>query len=172
MKRRAWLAGGVALAATATGAVIALGRARSGNADAMNVLWGMVFEQPDGGRFAMAGLRGQPLLLNFWATWCPPCVKEMPLLDRFYRERRAQGWRVVGLAVDTPVPVREYLARLPMSFPIGLAGLGGVELTRMFGNASGALPFTLVIDGGGRVIERHLGALEPDDLDRWSRVLA
>ena len=172
MKRRAWLAAGVAVAAAATGAGIALRRTRGGDAAAVDALWGMGFEQPDGGRLAMAGMRGRPLLLNFWATWCPPCVKEMPLLDRFYRQRRDQGWRVVGLAVDTLAPVREYLARLPMSFPIGLAGLGGVELTRSFGNASGALPFTLIIDGGGRVFDRHLGALEPDDLDRWSRILA
>jgi len=172
MKRRAWLAGGVALAAAATGAGVALWRARSGDRDAVAALWGMEFERPDGGRLAMAGLRGQPLLLNFWATWCPPCVKEMPLLDQFHRERQGKGWRVVGLAVDTSAPVREYLARLPMSFPIGLAGLGGVELTRMFGNASGALPFTLVFDRRGRVFDRRLGAVQAADLDRWSRELA
>ncbi|MBC7717365.1 MAG: TlpA family protein disulfide reductase, partial [Pseudorhodobacter sp.] len=81
----------------------------------------------------MADLRGKPLLLNFWATWCPPCVKEMPLLDAFYQTHRARGWQVVGLAVDSPTPVRAFLERVPVSFPIGLAGMEGSELSRALG---------------------------------------
>jgi thiol-disulfide isomerase/thioredoxin len=162
MKRRGLLAAGAA--AAAAGAGMAWYRHRPADDGG---LWGLSFEQPDGGTLQMAGLREQPLLLNFWATWCPPCLQEMPLLDRFHRERAPAGWRVVGLAVDGSAPVREYLAKLPMSFPIGLAGLGGTELSRRLGNTRGALPFTVVFDADGRPVARKLGTVSPDDLVEW-----
>ncbi len=170
MKRRTWLAGGLALAAVGAGVGLGLSRSREEHS-AETALWGTVFEQPDGSPLAMAGLRGKPLLLNFWATWCAPCIREMPLLDRFHQEQRSQGWRVVGLAIDNPAPVREYLTRLPMGFPIGVLGLDGVRLARQFGNADGMLPFTVVFDRLGQAVEKKLGAVEPQDLARWAQQL-
>ena len=163
MNRRHWLGVAVGVGAAAVGAAIAWRRQAADE----DPLWSLEFDQPDGGRLTMAGLRGRPLLLNFWATWCPPCVKEMPLLDAFHRQRQAAGWQVVGLAIDGPTPVREYLARLPIGFPIGLAGLGGTELSRRLGNAGGALPFTVVFDATGRPVARKLGAVGESDLADW-----
>jgi thiol-disulfide isomerase/thioredoxin len=106
--------------------------------------------------------------MNFWATWCPPCVKEMPLLDQFHRQHRAAGWQVVGLAVDGPTPVRQFLARVPVGFAIGLAGFDGTELSRRLGNERGALPFTVVFGKEGRVLHRKLGEVTPEELATWA----
>ena len=87
-----------------------------------------------GAQQSLAQWRGQGLLVNFWATWCAPCVREMPLIDRFHREYAPRGWQVLGLAVDRPAPVAEYLKRVKVGFPIGLAGLDGMDLLHALGN--------------------------------------
>jgi thiol-disulfide isomerase/thioredoxin len=170
MKRRhIVLLGAAGAVAAGAGMAWSWRRSAAGNAEAEAAIWGMSFEQPDGRTLALATLRGRPLLLNFWATWCAPCIKEMPMLDRFYREKQASGWSVVGLAVDGAEPVRQYLTRLPMSFPIGLAGMEGVDLSAKLGNTQGGLPFTVVFDRRGTVVARRVGALERSHLERWER---
>ena len=170
MNRRLVLSAGVAAAAAAAGAGWAWRRshqpARTLGA-AEQALWTQRFDKPDGGELPMAGLLGKPLVLNFWATWCAPCVKEMPMLDAFHRQHQAQGWQVVGLAIDGPTPVREFLAKLPVRFPIGLAGFTGVDLARSLGNERGGLPFSVVFDRQGAAVFRKLGIIEPADLKQW-----
>lgn len=177
MKRRLWLTGGVAALAAVGGAGLALWRQGTGPGGAqppvpaepdLSDLWSLRFERPQGGELVMRSLLGRPTLVNFWATWCPPCVKELPMLDRFHARGGDRGFQVVGLAVDGPTPVREFLARAPVSFEIGLAGLDGIAIGRALGNATGALPFTLVFDARGKVLDRKLGELVQDDLERWN----
>lgn len=134
-------------------------------------LWGLNFETPAGTSLAMQSFRGKPLLVNFWATWCPPCVEEMPLLDRFYRENSAKGWQVLGLAIDQPSAVKTFLQKLPVSFPVGLAGLTGTDLGKSLGNLTGALPFTVVLGAAGSVLHRKMGKVSADDLQQWSRLV-
>jgi thiol-disulfide isomerase/thioredoxin len=166
MKRRAALIAAAGVAAAAAGA--AWWRWRPGAPEpAPQGFWSLRFERPEGGELALGALRGRPVLLNFWATWCPPCITELPLLSGFQRERDRLGWQVVGLAVDAPTPVRSFLARRPVDFPVGLAGLDGIELTRSLGNASGALPFSVVFDRAGDVVARKLGTLGHGDLEAW-----
>jgi thiol-disulfide isomerase/thioredoxin len=129
--------------------------------------WAMTFDSPEGQAFSMASLRGKPLLVNFWATWCPPCVEELPLLDGFYRTNQSKGWQVVGLAVDQPSAVKKWLQSKPLSFPVGLAGFQGTELVKSLGNASGSLPFTFVVNAAGAVLARKTGKVTPDELEQW-----
>jgi thiol-disulfide isomerase/thioredoxin len=164
LSRRAWIGGAVAAGAAAAGAFAFHSRRRAQGPQP----WGLTFDTPDGGRLALASLRGQPLLLNFWAPWCPPCVREMPLLDRFQRDFGATGWRVLGIAADNPEPVRAFLERSPVGFPIALAGFAGVELSREFGNTAGGLPFSIAFDARGDVSHRHIGELRYEQLASWA----
>lgn len=169
-RRRALLFGSVAATAAAAGLGGAWWQGRRAAAFAAQTggVWDLRFPQPGGGELVMQALRGRPLVLNFWATWCPPCVKEMPDLDRFQRQFAARGWQVVGLAIDAPTPVREFLARRPVSYPIGLAGLDGTSLSRRLGNEGGALPFTAVFDTAGRVVQRKLGETSLPEMQQWA----
>ena len=167
--RRALLAG-VAVAAAGLGAGAAWWRLRPAAPDeaAVDSFWDLRFDTPTGGELAMASLRGRQLLVNFWATWCPPCIEELPLLDRFQHENAGKNWQVVGLAIDQPSAVRQFLARRPVRFPIGMAGLGGTELAKSLGNLSGGLPFTVVLDPAGRVRQRRMGKLSDAELGQWA----
>ena len=169
--RRVLLAGVGVLAAA--GGALWYGRRSSARADAGAEgidLWSRRFPRPEGGELVMAGLRGKPLLINFWAPWCPPCIKELPEIDRFARAHAAQV-QVVGLAIDSLGPVQAFLQKLPLSFAIGMAGMPGSDLARSLGNSAGALPFTVLLDARGRVLQRKLGETSHDELVRWARAL-
>lgn len=130
-------------------------------------LWGLAFDTPKGDRLALQSLRGRPLLINFWATWCPPCVEELPLLDAFYRENSANGWQVIGIAVDKLAPVQAFLGRQPLAFPVALAGMEGLALSKSLGNQVGGLPFTVLIGADGTILNRKIGKLSEQDLVLW-----
>ena len=130
-------------------------------------VWSEQFETPSGEGLRLSAFHGKPLLLNFWATWCPPCVDELPMIDAFWREHAADGHQVVALAIDQPSAVRRFLGRQPLGFPIGMAGLAGTELAKSLGNAAGGLPFTVFFKADGSIWRQKMGQLSQDDLVQW-----
>ena len=124
--------------------------------------WDARFEKLDGSELLSTSLRGKPLVLNFWASWCAPCVKEMPQIAQFARE--TPDWQVLGLAADGKEPVQNFLQKLPIDFNIALAGMTGSDLARQLGNAQGDLPFSVAFNADGEVIWQKLGATSIDEL--------
>src|SRR5690606_15495827 len=123
------------------------------------------FPDTQGAQVEFTDYLGKPLVLNFWATWCPPCVKEMPDLDALHK--KYDQIQFVGLAVDTSTNVEKFGQKVQVSYPLLIAGHGGIKLMRGLGNKNGGLPFTVVFDEKGRVATQILGQIKPDELDRY-----
>jgi peroxiredoxin len=121
----------------------------------------------DGKLHRLSDFDGRPLLINFWATWCPPCVEELPLLDALHAEQGEDGLRVLAIAVDDPEAVRTFLAELPVQMPVLLAQPGVVDLSTTLGNARSVLPYSVLIDAQGRIAKRHFGAFSEVSLRAW-----
>ena len=133
----------------------------------LDQLWQLQFDTPAGGKIAMQSLQGKPLLINFWATWCAPCVDELPLLERFYTQNKAKSIQMLGLAADKPEAVRTFLKKLPLTFLIGITDLSGIALSKSWGNLAGGLPFSVMLAADGHVMQRKMGKLSEEDLNVW-----
>jgi thiol-disulfide isomerase/thioredoxin len=168
--RREWIFKSVAGLAAIAGAGWSWWRhsLKAADSGAAEAFWRQSMDTLDGGKMSLATLKGKLVLVNFWATWCPPCVEELPLLDRFYQENKANNWQIVGIAVDQRDPVARFLGKVPLQYPVVLAGISGIALGKSLGNLSGGLPFTVVLGSDGLIAHRKMGRVTPDDLKVWA----
>ena len=142
----------------------AIGGAGFARAAGADPLFRKSFPDAQGAEQPMSGFLGKPVVVNFWATWCPPCIHEMPDLQAL-SERHPHA-AFVGLAVDTAVNVRSFAEnKVKVSYPLLVTGHEGIDLMRPLGNSKGGLPFTVVFDAQGRPVERILGIVKPENLD-------
>lgn len=112
----------------------------------------------------LAQWKGKPLLVNFWATWCGPCVREMPELAHLAAEDGGKRFNVIGIGIDSVTNMSEFAAKMKIAYPLYVGGMGGTELSRGFGNTNGGLPYTVLIGADGQVIKTYLGELKFDEL--------
>ena len=117
---------------------------------------------PDGVRHRLSDWHGHPLLINFWATWCEPCRREIPLLKGLRRERAGDGLEVVGIAIDFRDAVQKYAAERQIDYPLLVGEDGGLEAAGAFGMEV-VLPFSVFADRTGRVIALKVGELHRDE---------
>jgi len=117
----------------------------------------------NGAPIDLATLRGQPVVINFWAPWCGPCVEEMPELSALAQEEKARA-KFIGIGIDTAANIQTFLGKVPVTYPIAVAGFGGTELGRQFGNDVGGLPFTVILNAQGDITFRKMGRVHADEL--------
>ena len=122
------------------------------------------WQTPDGKVANTQEWQGKVLVVNFWASWCPPCVEEMPTLDKLQQEFLQQNVLFVGIGIDSPTNIREFLEKTPVSYPIMIGGLQGSSLSKQMGNTQGALPYTIIINAKGKLSYSKLGKISEDEL--------
>jgi len=160
MKRRDFLRRGLAVAGAAA---IPLPLVASPGADAAATFLAGAYPDLQGAQVPLSSFGGRPLVVNFWATWCAPCVKEMPDLDEL--ARKYPDMHFVGIAIDTLGNVEKFLQKVKVSYPLLVAGHGGISHMKALGNTKGGLPYTVIFDAGSRVSREILGQVDPADLD-------
>ena len=165
--RRVVAAVAVAAIALAAGVYLALERrAAPVDAAAVSALTRTTFPDLAGEQVSLERWRGKVIVVNLWASWCPPCREEIPGLVRIQQKFASNGVQIVGIAFDSAAKSRQAAAELGINYPILVAGLEAIDLTRKLGNRAGGLPYTLVLDRQGSPVATHLGILSEADLER------
>ncbi|NOU23855.1 MAG: TlpA family protein disulfide reductase [Methyloglobulus sp.] len=124
------------------------------------------FSLPDlsGKQHSIKEWQGKVLVINFWATWCPPCLKEMPEFEAMQNEFSNRGLQFIGIALDDADPVKEFIASNKITYPILLGEDQGTKLAHDLGNIVNTVPFTVIVDKKGLVVKSHMGELSREQL--------
>ena len=112
-------------------------------------------------------LGGKLTLVNFWASWCAPCREEMPLFETFYQQAKSQGFEVIGVAIDSPDKAKPMLDSMGITYPILYAERTGMDVMASAGNPHGLLPYSLILDEDGNVVDQLLGTVHSPKMVEW-----
>jgi thiol-disulfide isomerase/thioredoxin len=132
------------------------------------------FTLPDihGKKHSISEWDGKLILLNFWASWCAPCRREVPLLVKLQKKYGSQGLQVIGLALDQPKPVRDFIQHYAINYPV-LVGTDKVaDVGDAYGDMIGVIPFSVLIGRKGRILARHTGELHRKQALGWIKRLS
>lgn len=127
--------------------------------DAAAAILGSTLKTLDGAPQPLAAWRGRILVINYWATWCAPCREEIPLFVRLQQEYAAKNVQFIGIAVDQADKVRDFAREFKVDYPLLIAGIDAVDLSRRAGNKAGVLPYTLILDRTGKLAASLLGGI-------------
>ena len=110
-------------------------------------------------RHSSTNWRGQIVVVNFWATWCPPCLNEIPMLNALQTQYQEREVRFVGIAIDEPEKIQEFLTEHTLNYPTMSIPALGLEIMRKAGNTAAGIPYTVFMDKQGRIVQQHVGEL-------------
>lgn len=124
------------------------------------------FPDPEGRQQAISQWRGKTLVVNFWATWCPPCREEMPELSKLHEQYRDQDLVVIGISTETPAPIRDFIKTMPVSYPLLAGDLAAMDIGASLGNDKGVLPYTVIISADGTIAKSYFGRVNQTLLEQ------
>jgi thiol-disulfide isomerase/thioredoxin len=108
--------------------------------------------------------KGKPLIVNFWATWCAPCVEEMPELSALQTEIAPNNVQIIGIGIDSTANIAQFTSKYKIAYPLYTGGMDATDISRQLGNQAGGLPFTVLIGRDGQVRKTYLGRLKMQEL--------
>jgi thiol-disulfide isomerase/thioredoxin len=158
------LCGAVALSA---GAVWSWRQAAPELDPAARSFFALSLPDADGVQQPLKTWQGKLLIVNFWATWCAPCIEEMPQLQKMADEFAPRNVAVIGIGVDDADKVRQFRSEHRIRIPLLAAGFGGMELAQRMGNPEPVLPYTALISPEGLIVEQHSGRIEEREVRQW-----
>ena len=107
---------------------------------------------------------GDVIVLNFWAGWCPPCLEELPLLAKLQAGYEDQSLQVIGLSMDNATKAKEYIQKININYPILVGKAKVLQIVQQYGNQRGVLPYTVIVDRDGRLVEQIFGVVDLEKL--------
>ena len=137
--------------------------------EAAEALFALTLPDADGVERPLSAWQGKLLVVNFWATWCTPCIEEMPELQRFADDFAGHNVAVIGIGVDEADKIRAFRRDHGLRIPLLAAGFDGMTLAQRLGNPEPVLPYTALISPAGHLLEKHSGRIESPELRRWAQ---
>lgn len=163
------LASGIYIGIEARGGREAVTPENAPTSRAIAKLFATRLNDPAGKTLAMSQWQGRTLVVNFWATWCPPCKEEMPAFSRLQTKYAANGIQFVGIAFDSADNVLTYSKQHPVTYPLLIGGSEGAELSRQLGNSLLTVPYTIILSASAEVHFTRMGRVSEQELDALLR---